>query len=343
MKFEFEKFTKKSIFVVLKKKARKLLFMRALCFPGQGTQFIGMGKILSGEFSIARHTFQEADEALGDSLCSRAMQEGDEHALHLTRNAQPAILAHSTAMLRVLQTQFGFEIDSVSILMGHSLGEFTAMVTAGVLSFSDALRLVRQRGECMQQASNRYFTDRDEVPSMMALIPADFQTCQDSIVHAGLIDEVCQVANVNGPKQVVLSGGSKAVDKVSVIAKSLYKVRRAIPLKVSAPFHSQIMRGAEADFQVCINNCKWSKPAIPIISNIDGSIMHLENTIRSNALQQMSSAVRWDHCVAKAHEIGTKEYIEIGAAVLSPMIKSILKDADCTSYKESDTLFTKKT
>ncbi|KAJ2248395.1 hypothetical protein H4S00_006358, partial [Coemansia sp. D1744] len=274
---------------------------RALIFPGQGSQFVGMGIDLNEQFSAARHVFQEADDVLGFHL-SRLMFSGDPAELTLTKNAQPAIVAVSVAATRALEDASGMDASTMySATMGHSVGEYSALVAAHAISFADALRLVRVRGEAMQDAVG----SRDYAMSACILrraqvadVVADVERVQHEIQHdVGGADEVVQVANINSSSQVVLSGTRTAVDRAITSLQSKRLAMRAVNLPVSAPFHCSLMAPAKAVLATCIqdmapihDSTTWT---MPVISNVTGRPHESAAATQTLLAEQVDSPVLW--------------------------------------------------
>lgn len=295
----------------------------AIIFPGQGSQFVGMGREIYEAFPSARNVFDEADDALSEHL-TRLMFEGDADELTLTRNAQPAIMIVSIASLRVLTGDMGAEI-SPSCMAGHSLGEYTALTAAGVISFPDAVRLVRNRGVFMQEAVP------EGVGGMAALIGAshdDAEKLCESVAPNGEVSP----ANFNCPGQVVISGLTEFVDAAISQAKS-FGIKRAKKLTVSAPFHSQYMKPAAEKLKSEFAKITWHDSSVDIIANFDAKPVRAASDIQSRLYAQTFSPVLWENSVAyMADELGITSYYEIGPGeVLSGLVKKCRKDMDFIS------------
>jgi [acyl-carrier-protein] S-malonyltransferase len=288
----------------------------ALLFPGQGSQLVGMGKEMAAQFSAAREVFDEVDAALGEKL-SALMFEGPQETLTMTENAQPAIMAVSMAVLRVLQRETGFEVaKQASYVAGHSLGEYSALCAAGSLTLSDTAKLLRLRGKAMQQA----------VPkgqgAMAALIGADFDGAK-AIAKEAELSGVCTVANDNAPGQVVISGSSAAIDRAIEIAKTK-GVKRAMLLEVSAPFHSPLMQPAAQIMKTALATAKILKPCVPLVANVTAESASDPEMIRQLLVEQVTGIVRWRESVSYLKQQGVLRAIEIGAGkVLSGLVKRI--------------------
>jgi [acyl-carrier-protein] S-malonyltransferase len=293
--------------------------MRAFLFPGQGSQQVGMGAALAGASRPARDVFDEVDQALGQHLF-RLMREGPDEELKLTENAQPAIMAHSIAVLRAMGVQVA---DVASFVAGHSLGEYSALCAAGSFDLATTAKLLKLRGRAMQQA----------VPvgegAMAALLGADLALAQ-KIAEAASEGEVCTVANDNDPSQVVISGQKSAVDRAIAIAKDM-GAKRAIPLPVSAPFHCPLMRPAAEAMRDALSYVVVAPPAVPLFANVTAQPETDPDTIRKQLVEQVTGMVRWRESVANIFDAGVHEFVEIGGKVLGSMVKRIAPDAQVTS------------
>lgn len=293
----------------------------AFTFPGQGSQAVGMGKDLAEAFPEARAVFAEVDEALGETL-SAVMFEGPEETLTLTANAQPALMAVSMAVIRVLEQEKGVKLaDHVSYVAGHSLGEYSALAAAGALSVADAARLLRARGQAMQRA----------VPvgqgAMAALLGVGLDVAEKVAAEAAQGD-VCQIANDNEPTQVVLSGHKSAIDRVAEIGRK-HGVRRALPLPVSAPFHCSLMQPAADVMAEELSKVEMRRPAVPVVANVLAEPISDPEEIKKRLVEQVTGTVRWRECVQKMGALGVTDFYEIGAGkVLAGLVKRILKDAN---------------
>ncbi|MGR3344603.1 MAG: ACP S-malonyltransferase [Paracoccaceae bacterium] len=300
---------------------------RALVFPGQGAQKIGMGKALAEAYPAARAVFDEVDEALDEKL-SALIWEGDQDGLTLTENAQPALMATSLAALRALQAE-GIGMDGVAFVAGHSLGEYSALAAAGALSIADTARLLRTRGRAMQAS----------VPvgigAMAALLGLDFEQAQEAASKAAQ-DQICQAANDNDPSQVVVSGHKEAVQRAMEIAKGM-GARRAILLPVSAPFHCALMEPAARVMAKALNQVEINRPAVPLVANVLAHGVSDPATIRSLLVQQVTGAVRWRESVAWMAGEGVTEMWEIGAGkALSGMIRRIAREVQTRAIGAPD-------
>jgi [acyl-carrier-protein] S-malonyltransferase len=293
--------------------------MRAFIFPGQGSQAVGMGAALAGASRAALDTFAEVDEALGQNLF-RLMRDGPDEELKLTENAQPAIMAHSIAVLRTL----GVEVaDIAQFVAGHSLGEYSALCAAGSFDLATTAKLLKLRGEAMQQA----------VPvgqgAMAALLGADLELAQ-KIAGAAAQGEVCTVANDNDPSQVVISGHKAAIDRAIDMAKSM-GAKRAVPLPVSAPFHCPLMQPAAEAMADALSYVLVEAPAVPLYANVTARPSTDPDVIRNQLVEQVTGMVRWRESVANMVDAGADEFVEIGGKVLGPMVKRTSPDAKVTS------------
>lgn len=293
--------------------------MRAFIFPGQGSQSVGMGAALAQASRPARDVFDEVDEALGQNLF-RLMREGPDEELKLTENAQPAIMAHSLAVFRTMGLQLA---DVADFVAGHSLGEYSALCAAGSFDLPTATKLLKLRGQAMQQA----------VPvgqgAMAALLGADLALAQ-KIAKAAAQGDVCTVANDNDPSQVVISGHKAAIDRAIEMAKGM-GAKRAVPLPVSAPFHCPLMRPAADAMQDVLSYVLVKEPTVPVFANVTAQPETDPDTIRNQLVEQVTSVVRWRESVANMFDAGVHEFVEIGGKVLAPMVKRIVPDAKVTS------------
>jgi [acyl-carrier-protein] S-malonyltransferase len=288
--------------------------MRAFVFPGQGAQAIGMGKALADAYPAAKAVFDEVDAALGESLSS-LIWEGDIAELTLTRNAQPALMATSLAVMRALEAE-GIAIGAASYVAGHSLGEYSALAAAGAISVSDAARLLRTRGTAMQEAVPV------GVGAMAALLGLDFAAATEVAKEAAQ-GQVCQAANDNDPAQVVVSGHREAVERAVEIAKAK-GAKRALLLPVSAPFHCELMAPAARVMAEALDDVEINEPAVPVVANVIASDVSDPAAIRSLLVQQITGSVRWRESVAWMAAKGVTEAWEIGAGkALSGMIRRI--------------------
>ncbi|MFC0407983.1 ACP S-malonyltransferase [Roseomonas elaeocarpi] len=298
----------------------------AFVFPGQGSQAIGMGKDLAAAFPVAREVFEQVDDTLRQHL-SRLMFEGPAEELTLTANAQPALMAVSLAVLRVLEAEGGFELRSrVSLVAGHSLGEYSALAAAGSFDLPTAAHLLRLRGDAMQRAVPA------GVGAMAALLGVEAEQARGFCAAAAHdpateTDEVVEVANDNGGGQVVISGHLGAVNRAMEAARAA-GVKRALLLPVSAPFHCSLMRSAAEAMGEALEGATVSTPAVPLVANVTATKVTDPAEIRTLLVQQVTASVRWRESVAAMVEMGCDRFVEIGAGkVLTGLMKRNAPDA----------------
>ena len=302
----------------------------ALVFPGQGSQAPGMGRDLAAAFPVARQTFEEVDEALKQKL-SVLMFEGPADQLTLTANAQPALMAHSVAVLRVLEQEGGFDLAGrVALVAGHSLGEYSALTAARAFDLGTAARLLRLRGEAMQKATPA------GTGAMAALLGAELEQAQ-ALCAAHATDpatgkaEVLEVANDNGGGQVVISGAKAAVDR-AIAAAPAAGIKRALPLPVSAPFHCALMAPAAEVMAEALERAPIAAPVVPVIANVTAAKATDPAMIRDLLVAQVTATVRWRECVAAMAAMGCDRFAEIGAGkVLTGLMKRNAPDATATA------------
>ena len=286
----------------------------AFVFPGQGAQSIGMGQALAQTYPAAKAFFDEVDDALGENL-SGLIWEGEQEALTLTQNAQPALMATSLAAMRALETE-GIKIGDAAYVAGHSLGEYSALAAAGAISIADTARLLRIRGKAMQEAVP------GGVGAMAALLGLDFEAAR-SVATEAAQGEVCQAANDNDPGQVVVSGHKAAVERAVEIAKA-HGAKRAVLLPVSAPFHCALMQPAADAMAEALSAVTISAPVVPLVANVRAEAVTDPGEIASLLVQQVTGSVRWRESVLWMAQQGVTEIWEIGAGkALSGMIRRI--------------------
>ena len=302
----------------------------AMMFPGQGSQAPGMGKDLADKFAIAREVFTEADDALGFAI-SRLCFEGPADELQLTENTQPAILTTSVAAFRAAREA---GLPAPDFVAGHSLGEYSALVAAGVLSLYDAVKTVRARGEYMQQA----------VPlgsgAMAAVIGGELRAIEAACVQARG-EQVCSVANSNSPSQVVIAGNTDAVDRAIELLKGVAK--RVIKLNVSAPFHCSLMKPAQEKLAAHLERLTFNAPQMPVVTNVDAKITTAPDELRDALLRQVSAPVRWSESMqlllGENGGANAPTFIEIGPGkVLSGLMRQTNRDVRCLNVEDAASL-----
>jgi [acyl-carrier-protein] S-malonyltransferase len=295
----------------------------AIIFPGQGSQSPGMGKDLAEKFPVARQVFEEADDALGFAI-SRLCFEGPAEDLQLTENTQPAILTVSVAAFRVLQEA---GIGAPAFVAGHSLGEYSALVAAGALTLSDAVRTVRSRGRYMQEA----------VPvgtgAMAAVLGGDLGEIE-RVCEEARDGQVCSIANLNSPGQAVIAGNTEAVDRA--IERLSGVAKRVIKLKVSAPFHCALMRPAQERLAADLERLRFNDPAMPVITNVDARSVTAPDELRDALVRQVSAPVRWVESMQLLLGQGVDTFVEAGPGkVLSGLMRQISRDVKTLNVEDA--------
>ena len=301
--------------------------MIAFIFPGQGSQKVGMGAELAEASAVAREVFEEVDDALGQKLFA-IMREGPDDQLTLTENAQPAIMAHAIAVLRVLEAG-GVKISAKGeAVAGHSLGEYTALAGVGAFGLADTARLLKLRGQAMQGA----------VPvgqgAMCALLGADVEKAA-ALAGAAAEGEVCEVANDNDPTQVVLSGHKGAIERAIALAKD-HGIKRAIALPVSAPFHCSLMQPAADAMAQALDKTPPGAMRLPLYANVTAALVTDPAEEQRLLVEQVTGRVRWRESVLAMHAAGIEHFVELGGKVLGPMVRKIAPEARATSIVTMD-------
>ncbi len=302
----------------------------ALTFPGQGSQAVGMGVALKENFAAARAVFEEVDDALSQNL-SGLMADGPEDELTLTENAQPALMAVSMAVTRVLEAEGGFTLtDKAAYVAGHSLGEYSALAAAGTFSLADAARLLKIRGQAMQAA----------VPvgegAMAALLGLSLDQAQAAAAEAAAGGAVCSAANDNADGQVVISGAKAAVEKACELAKEA-GAKRAMLLQVSAPFHCALMQPAADRMEEALADIAMTDPAVPLIANVTAAPVTDAAEIRRLLVEQVTGMVRWRESVLAMGPLGVTDLAELGAGkVLTGMVRRINKELSAVAVNGPD-------
>ena len=297
--------------------------MRAFVFPGQGSQKVGMGKELAEASPAAREVFEEVNEALLQNL-SRLMAEGPEDELTLTQNAQPAIMANSIAVQRVLEREFGVKLaETAACVAGHSLGEYSALCAVGAFDLATTARLLKLRGRSMQAA----------VPvgegAMAALLGADIDSAK-ALAEAAAQGQVCEVANDNDPTQVVISGHRAAIERAVELVKE-HGIKRGVLLPVSAPFHCSLMQPAADRMADALSHTPPSPMLLPVYANVTAAKVEDAEEERALLVEQVTGRVRWRESVLAMRSDGVESFVELGGKVLGPMIGRIDREAQVTS------------
>jgi [acyl-carrier-protein] S-malonyltransferase len=300
---------------------------KAFIFPGQGSQFIGMGKDLAETSRIAKEIFQEIDDALSQNL-SKIIFAGPTEDLSMTENTQPALMAVSLALIRTMEKEAGIKLSEQCVYVaGHSLGEYSALAAAGALSITDTARLLKIRGKAMQDAAPLG-------EGSMAAILADYQFSANLVKQAAG-DDVCEIANYNSAEQIVISGHTVAIDRAITLAGEQGK--RAIKLNVSAPFHSSLMSKASKVMEYALGETRVTAPIVPIVTNVTASETMEPEKIKKLLVEQVTGMVKWYDSIIYLKQQGVTSFIEIGAGkVLTGLIKRIDKDLEAFSVQGPD-------
>jgi len=298
----------------------------AFIFPGQGSQAVGMGKELFDTFPIARQTFEEADEALGYRL-SQVCFDGPEEKLRLTEITQPAILTVSIAAFRVLQQR----VAKPSFVAGHSLGEYSAHVASGTMTFADAVRTVRNRGKYMQEAVPV------GVGAMAAILGMELEKVA-AVCREAAQGEVCAPANINSPEQIVISGNAAAVERGTKLADER-GAKRAKLLPVSAPFHCSLMKPAQDRLRADLNALKTQRPVYPVVCNVEAALVSDQLRARDTLVAQVTGAVKWEQSMRLLIENGVQTFVEIGPGkVLCGLMRQIDRSKTCLNVGDEASL-----
>ncbi len=299
----------------------------AYIFPGQGSQAVGMGKDLFDNFPVSREVFEEADDALGFSLSAMCFN-GTEEDLALTANTQPAILTTSVAAFRAMKSE-GFPLPD--FVAGHSLGEYSALVAANAMSFSDAVKIVRKRGEYMQEAVPV------GVGAMAAILGLPLETVEIACAEAAE-EQVCSPANINSPAQIVIAGNAEAIDRACELLKER-GAKRAIKLNVSAPFHCALMLPAQEKLAKDLAEIDFQNLRFPIVENISAEMNTEGERVRTALTEQVSNPVRWAQSIENLIIEGVDTFIEVGTGkVLSGLVKQINRDVRSLNVENADSL-----
>ena len=304
----------------------------AFIFPGQGSQKVGMGKDLYDNFPVAKEVFQEVDDALSINL-SRIIFEGEEEELKLTINTQPALMTVSFAIVRVIESFIGKNISEVGkFTAGHSLGEYSALVSARSIKLNDAAKILRLRGEFMQNAVPL------NIGAMAALIGVDTNIVKEIRSKYAEKDEIIDIGNDNAPGQFVISGHNSIVDKVIANHKA-FGIKRAIKLPVSAPFHCRLMEKARENMESYIQDLDLLSPKLILVNNVGAAPLTETNKIKDSLVEQITNTVRWRESIDNMCDLGVDNFIEIGAGnVLSGLVKRINKTVNSISIQNIENI-----
>ncbi len=301
--------------------------MNAILFPGQGSQIVGMGLEFYNNFEIVKKIFKEADDKLNYKI-SKIILEGPEDQLKLTQNTQPAILTVSYAIFSVLKKEYNFDFKSTKFFAGHSLGEYSALVSSESLKFNDAIFLLFERGKSMQEA----------VPigkgKMIAVLGSEIKDI-NNLIQKSKIEGICEIANDNAEGQTIISGDTESINSLQITLKENNK--KFIPLKVSAPFHCSLMSSAAKKMRDKINSTNFAKPIFDIVCNVTSTPENNPENIKRLLIDQICSTVRWRESLINMHNENVTNFIEIGPGkVLSGMVKRTLKNINCFSINSID-------
>lgn len=306
---------------------------KILVFPGQGSQTVGMGKDLYDQFSAARFVFEEVEDTLKAPL-TQILFEGPADQLNLTENTQPALMCVSAAFLRVMQEEFGFNVSDYSFVAGHSLGEYTALLAAGVITLGQAASLLQIRGRAMQEAVP---VGKGKMCAVLGLSVEDAESVVAVVKHE-LPNKVCALANDNCTGQVVLSGHAEAIDLAMDIAKGK-GAKRCLPLPVSAPFHSPLMEPAAVTMESALQQESFTKPLIPVICNITAQSEMDPDQLKKNLVEQVCGRVRWTESMTYAADQGITHCLEVGAGkVLTGLVRRIAPDMSIANINDVTSL-----
>lgn len=302
----------------------------ALVFPGQGSQKVGMGKDLFDNFAVAKEVFQTVDEILKVNL-SKIMFEGPNEALTETQNTQPALMAVSIAIIRVLEKEFGKKVtDLAAITAGHSLGEYSALCATGAISLEDTAKLLQVRGNAMARCGKK------TEGAMAAVLGASVELVEEVVKLAALKGGVCQIANDNSVGQIVISGSKSAIENAINIAKEK-DIKRVLPLPVSGAFHSELMKEAAVEMKEILSNIKIKQPSLPVVANITANKVVNPDEIRKLLVEQITGSVKWRQTMLFMQDFGIKEIVEIGSGkVLAGLVSRTCENIETRSLQGVD-------